>query len=143
MSEDMITWVYEKHKGIVYRVPVDKKHKGFIVKQGFEQAIWMKNGVLYDTITGIFYKFKKGEKVGSEIIYVKLGDIKLNWGIPKRSGIVTTDGKPFGGHGDVILKIVNPADFVFNLVSSTGQEFVDNVEKEFFVKGDKRKEKDL
>ncbi|MHA1300602.1 MAG: hypothetical protein ACTSO9_14390 [Candidatus Helarchaeota archaeon] len=140
---DMITWDYESHKGIVYRVPVEKKHKGFIVKQGFEQALWIKNGVLYDTISGISYKFKKGEKEGSEIIYVKLGDIKINWGIPKNNGIVSADGLTFGGHGDLIIKIVNPADFVFNLAGSVGQEFVDSVEKELFIKGDKKKEKIL
>ncbi|NVM01862.1 MAG: hypothetical protein HWN67_05980 [Candidatus Helarchaeota archaeon] len=140
---DMITWEYEIHKGIVYRRPVTKKDKGFIVKQGFEQALWIRNGVLYDTISGISYKFKKGEKEGSEIIYVKLGDIKINWGIPKNNGIITVDGVKIGGHGDVIIKIVNPADFVFNLAGSVGQEFVDSVEKEIFVKGEKKKEKIL
>ena len=143
MMADMITWEYEKNKGIVYRSPVRKDHKGFIVKQGFEQALWIRNGVLYDTISGISYKFKKGEKEGSEIIYVKLGDIKINWGIPKSNGIVTADGTTIGGHGDFIVKIVNPADFVFNIASSVGQEFVDSVEKELFVKGDKKKEKIL
>ena len=139
----MITWDYAANKGIVYRCPVAKKHKGFIVKQGFEQALWIRNGVLYDTISGISYKFKKGEKEGSEIIYVKLGDIKINWGIPKNNGIITVDGVKIGGHGDIIVKILNPADFIFNLAGSVGQEFVESVEKEIFIKGEKNKEKIL
>ncbi|MFX1451545.1 MAG: hypothetical protein ACFFCM_11920 [Promethearchaeota archaeon] len=140
---DMISWNYASKKGIVYRCPVTKKDKGFIVKQGFEQALWIRNGVLYDTISGISYKFKKGEKEGSEIIYVKLGDIKINWGIPKNNGIITVDGVTIGGHGDVIVKIINPAEFVFNLAGSVGQEFVESVEKEIFIKGENKKEKVL
>ena len=139
----MITWEYERNKGIIYRRPVTKKDKGFIVKQGFEQALWIRNGVLLDTISGISYKFKKGEKEGSELIYVKLGDTKINWGIPRSNGIITVDGIKIGGHGDIILKIVNPADFVFNLVGSVGQEFVESVEKELFVEGEKKREKIL
>jgi hypothetical protein len=142
MSE-MITWDYATNKGIVFRCPVARKHKGFIVKQGFEQALWIRNGVLYDTISGISYAFKKDEREGSEIIYVKLGDIKINWGIPKNNGIITVDGDSIGGHGDLIVKIVNPADFVFNIVGSEGQEFVESVEKELFIKGDKNREKVL
>ncbi|MHA1377882.1 MAG: SPFH domain-containing protein [Candidatus Helarchaeota archaeon] len=140
---DMISWDYAQNKGICYRVPVEKKHQGFIVKQGFEKALWIKNGVLYDTISGISYKFKKDEKEGSEIIYVKRGDIKINWGIPINNGIITVDGKSFGAHGDLIIKIVNPAEFVFNVVASVGQEFVESVEKELFIQGEKGKEKIL
>lgn len=140
---DMITWDYIKHKGIIYRCPVTKKDEGFIVKQGFEQALWIRNGVLIDTISGISHKFQKDEKEGSEIIYVKLGDIKINWGIPKINGIVTVDEMTVGCHGEVIVKIVKPADFVFNLASSVGQEFVESVEKELFGASEKNKEKIL
>jgi len=139
---DLVNWDYRKNKGIVWCYPVDKKDKGFMVRQGQEIAIWLQKGRLLDVIMdGYSYEFKKsGEKENSELIYIKSGEVRLQWGIPMRNGIVTSDQIMIGCHGVLTLKITSPQDFIFNLVSTETCVFIEDLEKEVFLKGEKQKD---
>ena len=117
---DLVNWDYRKNKGIVWCYPVNKKDKGFMVRQGQEIAMWLQKGRLLDVIMdGFSHEFKKSdEKENSELIYIKSGEVRMQWGIPMRNGIVTADQIMIGCHGVLTLKITSPQDFIFNLVSS-------------------------
>ena len=139
---DLINWDYRKNKGIVWCYPVDKKDKGFMIRQGQEIALWLQKGRLLDVIMdGYSHEFKKSdEKENSELIYIKSGEVRIQWGIPMRNGIVTADQIMIGCHGVLTLKIASPQDFIFNLVSSETCVFIEDLEKEVFLKGEKIKD---
>lgn len=135
-----ISWDYGKHKGIVWRCPVESQ-KGFVVRP-FEQALWLKDGRLQDVIsTGLSYEFKKAEKENSEIIYVKASNFKIEWGIPIRNGIFDRINNPIGCHGITILRVTNTQNFIFNLVSSLTGEYLEILEKDVYVAGKKGEKK--
>ncbi|MHA1784249.1 MAG: SPFH domain-containing protein [Candidatus Helarchaeota archaeon] len=139
---NLINWDYRKNKGIVWCYPVNKKDKGFMVRQGQEVALWLQKGRLLDVILdGYSYEFKNSsEKDYSELIYMKSGEIRIQWGIPMRNGIITADQVMIGCHGIFTIKIISPQDFIFNLVSSQACLFHDDIEKEIFLSKDKSKE---
>ena len=139
---DLINWDYRENKGIVWCYPVTKKDKGFIVRQGQEIALWLQKGRLLDVIlNGYSYEFKNNsEKENSEIIFIKSGEIRIQWGIPMRNGIVTIDQAMIGAHGVLTIKITSPQDFIFNLVSSQTCLFIEGIEKEIYLKGKNKKE---
>ena len=139
---DLVNWDYRKNKGIVWCYPVNKKDKGFMVRQGQEIAIWLQKGRLLDVIMdGYSHEFQKSsEKEGSELIYIKSGEVRLQWGIPMRNGIVTADQIMIGCHGVLTLKISSPQDFIFHLVSTETCVFIEDLEKEVFLKDEKKKD---
>jgi len=104
--------------------------------------LWIKDGRLQETIlTGISYAFQKGERENSELIYVKAGNFKVEWGIPIRNGVFNQHGEPIGCHGIMVLKVKNVQNLIFNFVSSLTGEYLDVVEKEVYLAGKKGEKK--
>jgi len=137
LGKNLIEWDYSQNRGIVWRRPITKKDKGFIVKQ-YEYGLFYKGGQLIENFSGGTHNLNKKDKVGSEIIYVTTTNIKVEWGIPRSQGIFTTDTQ-VGCNGTITLKVTNPENFVSNVVVSAARQFVGTIEKEAFLEGkDKR-----
>ncbi|MHA1427921.1 MAG: phospholipase D-like domain-containing protein [Candidatus Helarchaeota archaeon] len=139
MGKDLISWDLSTKKGIVWRCPIEKNHKGFMVKP-HEYGLFFKSGEFAHTFSGGTHKLDKKEKLGSEIIYVTKTNLKIKWGIPQRHGIYTLD-TVLGCNGDITLKIVDPLNFYQNVVIASSIAFTTGIEEDVFLAGEKKGEK--
>ncbi|MFX1452540.1 MAG: hypothetical protein ACFFCM_17010, partial [Promethearchaeota archaeon] len=137
MGKDLIEWDYSQNRGIVWRRPITNKDKGFVVKQ-YEHGLFYKGGQLIELFSGGTHKLNKKEKQSSEIIYVTTTNIKINWGIPRSQGIFTNDSQ-VGCNGTITLKITDPDNFVSNVVVAAARKFIGTIEKDTFIKGEKKR----
>lgn len=106
---------------IVYRIlasdnGVDnfRKKDGFLVKD-LENVILLQSGSLAGVAGSGVYELKKDAKTpGSEIIWVSKREFIVKWGSP---GIYTADNILIGSFGISRLRVVNPRNFIMNVVS--------------------------
>jgi len=124
-KERILNWNHDKHPGIVWRFPDpssdDEKERdpnkidAFQVKIG-ERAVALINNEFYDDTPPGVYWLKGEQKKGLEIIFVDQGQIRERWGIP--GNILTKDNQQIGAHGYHVFRIVDPKNFVLNVVSA-------------------------
>ncbi|MHA1651809.1 MAG: SPFH domain-containing protein, partial [Candidatus Helarchaeota archaeon] len=139
MGKELISWDLAENKGIVWRCPIEKNHKGFIVKL-HEYGLFFKNGEFAHIFSGESHKLDKKEKLGSEIVYITKTNLKIKWGIPQHNGIYTFD-TVLGCNGNITLKIVDPLNFYQNVVIASSIVFTTEIEKGVFLEGEKKGEK--
>ena len=95
---------------------LDNFHKidGFIVKDP-ENVILLQSGTLVGVAgSGIYELDKDAKKPGSEIIWVSKREFIIKWGSP---GVYTTDNIMVGCFGISRMRVVNPRNFIMNIVS--------------------------
>jgi regulator of protease activity HflC (stomatin/prohibitin superfamily) len=91
-----------------------RKYDGFIVKDP-ENAILLQSGSLVGVAGSGIYKLEKNAKQpGSEIIWVTKREFIIKWGSP---GVYTSDNIIIGCYGISRLRVVNPRNFIMNVVS--------------------------
>jgi membrane protease subunit (stomatin/prohibitin family) len=106
-------------ESLVHRVKAEnydnfRKIDGFIVKEP-ENAVLLQSGVLIGVAgSGIYQLEKTARHPGSEIIWVTKREFIIKWGSP---GIYTSDNVMIGCWGISRLRIVNPRNFIMNVVS--------------------------
>ncbi len=92
-----------------------RKYDGFIVKDP-ENAILLQSGSLVGVAgSGIYELDKSAKQPGSEIIWVTKREFIIKWGTP---GIYTSDNIMVGSYGISRMRVVNPRNFIMNIVSS-------------------------
>ncbi|MHA1978293.1 MAG: SPFH domain-containing protein [Candidatus Hodarchaeales archaeon] len=108
-----------KGESLIHRVKAEdndnfRKIDGFIVKEP-ENAVLLQSGVLIGVAgSGIYQLEKTGKHPGSEIIWVTKREFIIKWGTP---GIYTSDNVMVGCWGISRMRIVNPRNFIMNVVS--------------------------
>ncbi|MFX1286201.1 MAG: SPFH domain-containing protein [Promethearchaeota archaeon] len=91
-----------------------RKYDGFIVKDP-ENAILLQSGSLVGVAgSGIYELDKSAKRPGSEIIWVTKREFIIKWGTP---GIYTSDNIMVGCYGISRMRVVNPRNFIMNVVS--------------------------
>ncbi len=91
-----------------------RKYDGFIVKDP-ENAILLQSGSLVGVAgSGIYELDKSAKRPGSEIIWVTKREFIIKWGTP---GIYTSDNIMIGSYGISRMRVVNPRNFIMNVVS--------------------------
>ncbi|UCG90138.1 MAG: SPFH domain-containing protein [Candidatus Heimdallarchaeota archaeon] len=91
-----------------------RKNDGFIVKDP-ENAILLQSGSLVGVAgSGIYELDKSAKRPGSEIIWVTKREFIIKWGTP---GIYTSDNIMVGCYGISRMRVVNPRNFIMNVVS--------------------------
>ncbi|MFW9903124.1 MAG: SPFH domain-containing protein [Candidatus Thorarchaeota archaeon] len=91
-----------------------RKHDGFIVKDP-ENAILLQSGSLVGVAgSGIYQLEKSAKRPGSEIIWVTKREFIIKWGSP---GVYTSDNIIIGCYGISRMRVVNPRNFIMNVVS--------------------------
>lgn len=91
-----------------------RKYDGFIVKDP-ENAILLQSGSLVGVAgSGIYELDKSAKQPGSEIIWVTKREFIIKWGTP---GIYTSDNIMIGCYGISRMRVVNPRNFIMNVVS--------------------------
>ncbi|MFX0151136.1 MAG: SPFH domain-containing protein [Candidatus Hodarchaeota archaeon] len=109
----------ETEDSLIFRVKSDdhdsfRKDDGFIVKD-LENAILLQSGVLVGVAgSGIYELDKAAKRPGSEIIWVTKREFLIKWGTP---GIYTSDNILMGCYGISRMRVVNPRNFIMNVVS--------------------------
>jgi regulator of protease activity HflC (stomatin/prohibitin superfamily) len=104
---------------LIHRVKAEendnfRKIDGFIVKEP-ENAVLLQSGVLIGVAgSGIYQLEKSAKHPGSEIIWVTKREFIIKWGTP---GIYTSDNVMAGCWGISRMRIVNPRNFIMNVVS--------------------------
>lgn len=104
---------------LIWRIKSDdvenfRKIDGFIVKDP-ENAILLQSGTLVGVAgSGIYELDKDAKKPGSEIIWVTKREFVIKWGSP---GVYTTDNIMVGCFGISRMRVVNPRNFIMNIVS--------------------------
>ena len=106
-------------ESLIHRVKAEendnfRKIDGFIVKEP-ENAILLQSGVLIGVAgSGIYQLEKTAKHPGSEIIWVTKREFIIKWGTP---GIYTSDNVMVGCWGISRMRVVNPRNFIMNVVS--------------------------
>ncbi len=106
-------------ESLIHRVKAEendnfRKIDGFIVKEP-ENAVLLQSGVLIGVAgSGIYQLEKSAKHPGSEIIWVTKREFIIKWGTP---GIYTSDNVMVGCWGISRMRIVNPRNFIMNVVS--------------------------
>ncbi|MFX0014522.1 MAG: SPFH domain-containing protein [Promethearchaeota archaeon] len=91
-----------------------RKYDGFIVKDP-ENAILLQSGSLVGVAgSGIYELDKSAKRPGSEIIWVTKREFIIKWGTP---GVYTSDNIMVGCYGISRMRVVNPRNFIMNIVS--------------------------
>ena len=91
-----------------------RKFDGFIVKD-LEAVILLQSGALVGVAgSGIYELDKAAKRPGSEIIWITKGEFLVKWGSP---GIYTSDNIMIGCYGISRFRVVNPRNFIMNVVS--------------------------
>ncbi|MCK4847799.1 MAG: SPFH domain-containing protein [Candidatus Heimdallarchaeota archaeon] len=91
-----------------------RKIDGFVVKEP-ENAVLLQSGVLVGVAgSGIYQLEKTARHPGSEIIWVSKREFIIKWGTP---GIYTSDNIMVGCWGISRMRVVNPRNFIMNVVS--------------------------
>jgi regulator of protease activity HflC (stomatin/prohibitin superfamily) len=91
-----------------------RKYDGFIVKDP-ENAILLQSGSLVGIAgSGIYQLEKNAKRPGSEIIWVTKREFIIKWGSP---GVYTSDNIIIGCYGISRMRVVNPRNFIMNVVS--------------------------
>ncbi|MHA2243406.1 MAG: SPFH domain-containing protein [Candidatus Hodarchaeales archaeon] len=91
-----------------------RKYDGFIVKDP-ENAILLQSGSLVGIAgSGIYELDKSAKQPGSEIIWVTKREFIIRWGTP---GVYTSDNIMIGCYGISRMRVVNPRNFIMNVVS--------------------------
>ncbi|MFW9779999.1 MAG: SPFH domain-containing protein [Candidatus Heimdallarchaeota archaeon] len=91
-----------------------RKDDGFIVKDP-ENAVLLQSGTLVGVAgSGIYELDKLAKRPGSEIIWVSKREFVIKWGTP---GILSADNIMIGCYGISRMRIVNPRNFISNVVS--------------------------
>lgn len=91
-----------------------RKYDGFIVKDP-ENAILLQSGSLVGVAgSGIYELDKSAKRPGSEVIWVTKREFIIKWGTP---GIYTSDNIMVGCYGISRMRVVNPRNFIMNVVS--------------------------
>jgi len=139
-KERILSWDHNKHPGIIWRFPDpssdDEKERdpnkidAFQVKIG-ERAVALINNEFYDDTPPGIYWLKGEQKKGLEIIFVDQGQIRERWGIP--GNILTKDNQQIGAHGYHVFRIVDPKNFVLNIISAQRAYTSEQVNE--FIKG--------
>lgn len=108
-----------KIESLIHRIKSDehdnfRKIDGFIVKEP-ENAVLLQSGELIGVAgSGIYQLEKTAKHPGSEIIWVTKREFIIKWGSP---GIYTSDSIMVGCWGISRLRIINPRNFIMNVVS--------------------------
>ncbi|MHA1940341.1 MAG: SPFH domain-containing protein [Candidatus Hodarchaeales archaeon] len=108
-----------KIESLIQRIRSDeydnfRKIDGFIVKEP-ENAVLLQSGELIGVAgSGIYQLEKTAKHPGSEIIWVTKREFIIKWGSP---GIYTSDSVMVGCWGISRLRIINPRNFIMNVVS--------------------------
>ncbi|MHA1972257.1 MAG: SPFH domain-containing protein [Candidatus Hodarchaeales archaeon] len=106
-------------ESLIYRIKSDdydnfRKVDGFVVKEP-ENAVLLQSGALVGVAgNGIYELDKNAKRPGSEIIWVTKREFVIKWGSP---GIYTSDNIMIGCFGISRMRIVNPRNFIMNIVS--------------------------
>jgi regulator of protease activity HflC (stomatin/prohibitin superfamily) len=110
----------EENKGsLIHRVKAEefdnfRKIDGFVVKEP-ENAVLLQSGSLIGVAgSGIYQLEKTARHPGSEIIWVSKREFIIKWGTP---GIYTSDNIMVGCWGISRMRVVNPRNFIMNVVS--------------------------
>lgn len=91
-----------------------RKFDGFVVKDP-ENAVLLQSGSLVGVAgSGIYELDKPAKRPGSEIIWVTKREFIIKWGSP---GIYTSDNIMVGCYGISRMRVVNPRNFIMNVVS--------------------------
>lgn len=91
-----------------------RKYDGFVVKDP-ENAILLQSGSLVGVAgSGIYELDKNAKRPGSEIIWVTKREFIIKWGTP---GIYSSDNIMVGCYGISRMRVVNPRNFIMNVVS--------------------------
>jgi len=91
-----------------------RKFDGFIVKE-LEAAVLLQSGALVGVAgSGIYELDKTAKRPGGEIIWITKGEFLVKWGSP---GVYTIDNIMIGCYGISRLRVVNPRNFIMNVVS--------------------------
>lgn len=91
-----------------------RKYDGFIVKDP-ENAILLQSGSLVGVAgSGIYELDKSAKRPGSEVIWVTKREFIIKWGTP---GVYTSDNIMVGCYGISRMRVVNPRNFIMNVVS--------------------------
>ncbi len=110
---------FDLEDSLIFRVKSDdrdrfRKDDGFIVKD-LENAVLLQSGSLVGVAgSGIYELDKSAKQPGSEIIWVTKGEFIIKWGTP---GIYTADNILVGCYGISRMRVVNPRNFIMNVVS--------------------------
>jgi len=118
-------WDHRSGSELLWRVPdpsspVEEyrdisKLDGFVVRE-YEYAVVLRGGRLVANLPPGIYKITKRAKIpGTEIIWIDKRQFKANWGA---RDLMTRDGVRIGMYGSVILRVVDPVNFVINVVSA-------------------------
>ncbi len=92
-----------------------RKYDGFVVKDP-ENAIVLQSGSLVGVAgSGIYELDKAAKRPGGEIIWVTKREFIIKWGTP---GIYTSDNILVGCYGISRMRIINPRNFIMNVVSN-------------------------
>ncbi|MHA2223639.1 MAG: SPFH domain-containing protein [Candidatus Hodarchaeales archaeon] len=106
-----------------------RKFDGFIVKDP-ENVILLQSGSLVGVAGNGIYELDKAAKhPGSEIIWVTKREFIIKWGTP---GIYTSDNIMIGCFGISRMRVVNPRNFIMNVVSH--KRYYTSVELKNWVK---------
>lgn len=120
-----IEWVRENkdklENELIFRFPKQgeniKSKKYFAVKD-YERALFYNQGALIDVLSGGVYELEKPARVkGTEIVWIDTSLIDIPWGIPKKHGIHTNEGRVVGLHGDMKIKISDSRIFYENVIA--------------------------
>ncbi|MFX0184974.1 MAG: SPFH domain-containing protein [Candidatus Hodarchaeota archaeon] len=109
----------EADDSLIFRAKSDdrdsfRKDDGFIVKD-LENAVLLQSGALVGVAgSGIYELDKTAKRPGSEIIWVTKREFLIKWGTP---GIYTSDNILIGCYGISRMRVVNPRNFIMNVVS--------------------------
>ncbi|MFX1514807.1 MAG: SPFH domain-containing protein [Promethearchaeota archaeon] len=109
----------ETHSSLISRIKSEdydsfRKYDGFIVKDP-ENAILLQSGSLVGVAgSGIYQLEKNAKRPGSEIIWVTKREFIIKWGSP---GVYTSDNIIIGCYGISRMRVVNPRNFIMNVVS--------------------------
>jgi len=83
-----------------------------------ERVVLFDKGILTDVLSGGVYELEKNARSkATSLVYVDVGDVKLQWGIPQPLGPRSKEGIQFGISGNIMISIENPKSFALNLVS--------------------------
>ncbi len=106
-----------------------RKYDGFIVKDP-ENAILLQSGSLVGVAgSGIYQLEKSAKRPGSEIIWVTKREFIIKWGTP---GVYTSDNIMVGCYGISRMRVVNPRNFIMNVVSH--KQYYSGIELKNWVK---------
>ena len=123
-----------KVESLIHRTKSDeydnfRKIDGFIVKEP-ENAVLLQSGELIGVAGSGIYQLEKAAKhPGSEIIWVTKREFIIKWGSP---GIYTSDSILVGCWGISRLRIINPRNFIMNVVSH--KQYYSGIELKNWVK---------